>query len=160
MLPSCYHFYVFSGFRGCSKRFVYEGLERVQNKSLGCNRLRYRKNAYQRVPTTNCVGYNPTLSAISFFSMGWHAFLKLFRKKSSKPASSRGVGTRDRAGHFATGLGHFPGALGRLRLLAANYAANFHAEVPLRSSARNSAGRSRLACGSACCTPATARSCA
>jgi hypothetical protein len=35
-------------------------LERVQNNSLGCNRLRYRKNASQRVPTTNCVGYNPT----------------------------------------------------------------------------------------------------
>lgn len=39
------------------------GLEKVQNKSLGCNRLRYRKNTSQRVPTTNCVGYNPTLSA-------------------------------------------------------------------------------------------------
>ena len=49
---------------GLQQTLCLRGLERVQNKSLGCNRLRYRKNASQHVPTTNCVGYNPTLSAI------------------------------------------------------------------------------------------------
>src|SRR2546430_545368 len=41
---------------GLQQTLCLRGLERVQNKSLGCNRLRYRKNASQRVPTTNCVG--------------------------------------------------------------------------------------------------------
>jgi hypothetical protein len=51
LLPSCYHFCVFSGFRGCSKRFVYEGLRGFKINpwdAIGCGIEKTHPNASQQ----------------------------------------------------------------------------------------------------------------
>jgi hypothetical protein len=55
---------LFSGFRGCSKRFVYEGLRGFKINpwdAIGCGIEKTHPNASQQ---QNCVGHNPTLCAI------------------------------------------------------------------------------------------------
>jgi hypothetical protein len=53
----------FLDFGVAANAFVYEGLRGFKIDpwdAIGCG---IEKNASQRIPTTNCVGYNPTLSA-------------------------------------------------------------------------------------------------
>jgi hypothetical protein len=84
LLPSCYHFCVFSGFRGCSKRFDYEGLRGFKLNpwdAIGCGIEKTHPNASQQQIALGIIPPSPPSQAKA--SSACHEHLLVYERRST-----------------------------------------------------------------------------